>query len=59
MLQDSDPALERTENGFVIRRQGREPVVYEGEISELKLLRDGYLLEVFVNGGEAVYTALL
>ena len=59
LLQDSDPALERTENGFVIRRQGREPVVYEGEISELKLLRDGYLLEVFVNGGEAVYTALL
>ena len=48
-----------TETGFVIAREGRAPVVYEGEIRELKILRDGYLVEVFVNGGETVYTALL
>ena len=59
LLQDSDPALERTEEGFVIHRTGRDPVVYKGEIRELKLLRDGYILEVFINGGEEVFTALL
>ena len=59
LLADSDPAVRRTENGFVIEREGREPVVYEGEVRDLKILRDGYLVEVFLNGGEAVYTALL
>lgn len=59
LLTDSDPALRRTENGFVIERTGRTPVVYEGEIRDLKILRDGYIMEVFVNGGEEVYTALL
>lgn len=59
LLRDEDPCLRRTPNGFVIERQGREPIVYEGEIRELKILRDGYVAEVFVNGGEEVYTALL
>ncbi len=59
LLKDEDPCLTRTPSGFVIERQGREPVVYEGEIRELKILRDGYIAEVFVNGGEEVYTALL
>ncbi|MBQ8344769.1 MAG: glycoside hydrolase family 32 protein [Clostridia bacterium] len=59
LLTDSDPAVRRTENGFVIDREGREPVVYEGELHDLKILRDGYLVEVFVNGGREVYTALL
>ena len=59
LLRDSDPSVQRTERGFVISREGRAPVVYEGEIRELKVLRDGYLVEVFVNGGEAVYTVLL
>ena len=59
LLTDSDPALVRTEDGFVIERQGRECVVYEGRIDDLKMIRDGYLLEVFVNGGEKVFTALL
>jgi len=31
----------------------------KGWIDDLKILRDGYIVEVFVNGGEAVYTALL
>ena len=59
LLTDSDPAVERTEEGFVIARTGRDPVVYRGEVRELKILRDGYILEVFVNGGEAIYSVLL
>ncbi len=59
LLKDEDPSVKRTEQGFVIERKGRSPVVYEGEVRELKILRDGYVVEVFVNGGEEVYTALL
>ncbi len=58
-LADSDDAVVRTEKGFRIDRTGREPIVYEGEIRDLKILRDGYVVEVFVNGGEEVYTAVL
>jgi len=59
LLKDEDPCLTRTENGFVVARTGREPLVYEGPIHDLKILRDGYLAEIFVNGGEEVYTVLL
>lgn len=59
LLKDTDPAVIHTETGFVINRTGRDPVVYEGEIADLKILRDGYVLEVFINGGEEVYAALL
>lgn len=59
LLKDSDPAVKRTEDGFRIERAGREPVVYSGNITDLKILRDGYVVEVFVNGGEEIYTALL
>lgn len=59
LLTDTDPSVRRTEKGFVIEREGREPVVYEGEIRDLKILRDGYIVEVYVNGGEEIYTALL
>ena len=59
LLKDSDPAVERTEKGFVIHRSGREPVVYQGKLDDIKILRDGYIIEVFVNGGEKVYSALL
>lgn len=59
LLKTGDPALRRTANGFVIERQGREPCVYEGEIRDLKLIRDEYIMEVFVNGGESVYSVLL
>lgn len=59
LLKDSDPALKRTETGFIIERQGREPVIYEGEILDLKILRDEYIIEVFVNGGQENYTVLL
>ncbi len=59
LLTDSDPAVQVTEDGFVIQRQGRDPVVYTGDIRDLKILRDEYIIEVYVNGGEEIYTALL
>ena len=59
LLTDHDPALTRTEDGFVIERTGRDPVIHKGEVTDLKMLRDGYVLEVFVNGGEITYTVLL
>lgn len=59
LLSDEDPYVKRTERGFVVEREGRSPVVYEGAIDDLKILRDGYVLEVFVNGGKEVYTVLL
>ncbi len=59
LLREADPALERTEDGFIIRREGRPPVICRGEITDLKILRDAYILEVFVNGGEKIYTVLL
>jgi len=59
LLKEEDPSVKRTASGFMIERAGRDPVIYEGEIHDLKILRDGYLVEVFVNGGQEVYTALL
>lgn len=59
LLKDEDPAVKINDNGFVIEREGRENVVYRGEITDLKILRDEYVVEVFVNGGEAIYTAIL
>lgn len=59
LLKDEDPSVKRTESGFVIERAGRDPVIYEGKINDLKILRDGYIVELFVNGGEEIYTALL
>ncbi len=47
-------------NGFIIKRAGfRKAVVYKGEIKDLKILRDSYIAEIFVNGGEEVYSVLL
>jgi len=59
LLRDCDDALERTEEGFCVKRTGRDPVIHVGKVNDLKLLRDGYILEIFVNGGETVYTVLL
>lgn len=58
-LSGSDSAIIRTAGGFSIKRSGREDVVYNGEIKSLHCLRDAYTLEVFVNGGEEVFTVLL
>lgn len=59
LLTDEDPALTRTPDGFTVARTNRPPLVYSGEIRDLKILRDGYVMEIFVNGGEEVYSVLL
>lgn len=59
LLKEEDECLERTENGFIVERCGRDPLVYEGKINDLKILRDGYMVEIYVNGGEEVYSVLL
>ncbi len=59
LLKDSDPAVEMTDTGFVIKRTDREDVVYNGKIDDIKIIRDEYILEVFINGGEEVYSVLL
>lgn len=59
LLRDSDPAVKMTDDGFIIERELRDPIVHKGAVSDLKILRDEYILEVFVNGGETVYSALL
>lgn len=59
LLSDFDPCVKRTQNGFIVEREGREPVVYEGQIEDLKILRDGYIVEIFINRGQECYTVLL
>lgn len=59
LLSDSDPAVTMTEDGFIVERTLREPLVHKGEVRDIKILRDEYILEIFVNGGETVYSVLL
>lgn len=59
LLKDCDSAVKRTDDGFIIERTGREPIVYKGDLNNLKIIHDEYIMEVFVNDGEEVYTALL
>ncbi len=59
LLKASDECLKIIENGFIVERENREPVIYNGEINDLKILRDSYFAEIFVNGGKEVYSVLL
>ena len=59
LAKGSDPAVVRTDTGFTVLREGREPLVYTGEVRDLQIFRDGYVLEVFLNDGEDVFTVLL
>lgn len=59
LLRDSDEAVTVTGDGFEIRREGRDKLVYKGLVRSLKILRDGPFVEVFLNGGEQVFSALL
>lgn len=59
LLKDNDPALKRTENGFEVEREGRWTIAYKGNINDLKIIRDEYIMEVFINGGEEIYSILL
>ena len=59
LLQDDAPFLKRTEDGFIIERFERAPVIHKGTIEDLKILSDGFVAEVFVNKGETVYTVII
>lgn len=59
LLTDGDPAVERTPDGFVIRRGDRDDVTFTGRIDSLELLRDNYVLEIFINKGETVMSVIL
>lgn len=59
LLKDEDPCLKRTEDGFVVERTNREPVTCREEIQDIKILRDEYIAEIYVNHGREVYTILL
>lgn len=59
LLADGDGSIEYTKEGFVIKRKSEPDVICRAGIKELKVLRDGYIIEVFVNGGEEVYSAVL
>ena len=59
LLKNSDPAVKILEKGFTVERYKREPVICEDEIRDIKILRDGNYLEIFINGGEKTYSILL
>ncbi len=59
LLKDKDSAITVTDDGFYIVRTNREKVVHKGKVDSLKVIRDEYVLEVFVNQGETIYTVLL
>ena len=59
LLKDSDPAVKMTEDGFIIERTNRENVVHHGVVEDIKIIRDKYILEVFVYGGATIYSVLL
>ena len=47
------------DGGLRIPRKQKSDVVFKGEIREMMILEDGYVIEVFINGGETVITAVL
>ena len=59
LLADGDEYIDLLEKGFVIKRREQPDVICEAAIKDIKALRDGYVLEVFVNGGEEVYSLLI
>jgi beta-fructofuranosidase len=59
LLKNSDHLVEVCEDGFKVERNGRESVIHNGKINDIKILKDNYIMEIFVNGGENVYSILL
>ncbi len=59
LFKSDDPAVTVTEQGFAVERTERPTLVHEGEVRDLQILRDEYIAEIFVNGGETVYSLLL
>lgn len=59
LLKDSDPLVKITDDGFIIEREKRDNVIHKGKIDDIKIIRDGYILEIFINGGEDVYSLII
>ena len=59
LLADGDDAIVLGEKGFVIKRLNQPDAVCNAEIKDIKVLRDEYILEIFVNGGKEVYSVVL
>ncbi len=59
LLKSEDESVKRTENGFIIERTDRDSVVFEGDFSSVEIIRDEYIVEVYIDGGREIYTALL
>ena len=59
LLKDSDPIIQMTDSGFKIDRKNGTTVEHKGKIEDIKILRDEYILEIFVNKGENIYCLLI
>ena len=59
LLKNSDPYVRMTEDGFVVDRMLRPSLVHKGDVHDIQILRDEYIFEIFVNGGETVYSVLI
>ena len=59
LFKTSDPRVETTEHGFTVERKERPSLVHKGVVRDLSILRDEYIMEIFVNGGETVYSLML
>ena len=59
LLKTDDADVKMTDEGFAVERTERSSLVHKGEVRDLKILRDEYIMEIFVNGGETVYSLLL
>ena len=59
LLQTENPNVKFTDNGFIIERTQRENVVFEGTFDKFAVLQDEYLIEVHLNNGEHIISAIL
>lgn len=59
LLKDDDEAIIHTEDGFMIKRKTKDDVIYKGKIEDMKVIRDEYILEIYLNHGEEIYTVVL
>lgn len=58
LLRDTDEAVTMTDEGFTVKR-AKGDITHIGKVNDIKMLRDEYVLEIFVNGGEINYTVIL
>lgn len=59
LLKTTDSTVTMTDDGFTVVREAKPSLVHKGAVREIQILRDEYILEIFVNGGESVYSLLL